>query len=198
VKLSLLTTESGTFDVVPRKSRVQSPGYYHVGARGNDRQVIFDDVIRELFLYKLSFVASDFEWSVLGWALMSNHFHLVVQVGEQGLAAGMQRLNLFLASISNARFSRTNHCLGNRYWSEELEDEPRLHSCIRYVMWNPVRAGIVAEPCDSPWTSCRAGAGLERAHPALALDQVLALFDRGPAAAYASFAALVESGAALR
>jgi hypothetical protein len=39
---------------VPRKSRVQSPGYYHVAARGNDRQVIFDDVIRELFLHKLS------------------------------------------------------------------------------------------------------------------------------------------------
>ena len=182
---------------MPRKPRHQTPGLYHVGARGNDKQQIFDDVIRELFLYKLSFVAGDFEWSILGWALMSNHFHLVVEVGELGLAAGMQRLNLFLASVSNSRFSRTNHCLGNRYWNEEIEDEARLYDCIRYVVWNPVRAGLVSDPWASTWTSCRAGGGLERAHPALSLDRLLGLFGPAPAAAYASFSSLVDSGRTL-
>jgi len=166
---------------MPRKPRLQDPGLYHVGSRGNNKQPIFDDLIRELVLHKLCFIASEYEWSILAWALMTNHFHLVIRVGDSGLAAGMQRLNLFLATISNSRFSRTNHCVGDRYWNRPLETDARVLVCLRYVMWNPVRANLVDDPADSTWTSYRASAGLAKAHPVLALDQLLPMFAAGTA-----------------
>jgi REP element-mobilizing transposase RayT len=183
-----------TFGGMPRKPRLQDPGLYHVGCRGNNKQPIFDDLIRELVLHKLCFIASEYEWSILAWALMTNHFHLVIRVGDSGLAAGMQRLNLFLATISNSRFSRTNHCVGDRYWNRPLETDARVLVCLRYVMWNPVRANLVDDPADSTWTSYRASAGLAKAHPVLALDQLLPMFGPAPLAAHQGFAAFVETG----
>ena len=168
---------------MPRRPRVETPGLYHVGSRGNNKQVVFDDLIRPRFLMQLDVVATAFEWDVYAWALMSNHFHLVLEIDELGLAKGMQRLNLAFAQISNEQFGRINHCVGARYWSEPIEDDRHLHECIRYVLLNPVRAGIVEDALDSGWTSLRASVGLAPVPRALAQAKLLALFDNAPAAA---------------
>jgi REP element-mobilizing transposase RayT len=189
-----VTTIGSYSRLMPRKLRLEAPGIYHVGSRGNNKQQIFDEIIREMFLSRLCVIARAFEWEVLAWALMSTHFHLVVEVGEPGLARGMQRLNLFLALLSNDRFGRINHCVGGPYWNELLETDEALVGCFAYVYFNPVRAGLVGEPASSTWTSYRASVGLERPHPALALGRLLSCFDEAPLAAHQRIRRFVEGG----
>jgi len=178
---------------MPRERRIEEPGgWYHVVSRGNNKQPIFDSALRALFLIQLARVALRFGWQVIAYALMTNHFHLVFRLAEGGLSDGMCELNTGFARASNARFGRINHCLGRRFWSAHIETEPHLLATIRYVMWNPVRAGAARHPADSNWTSFRAGAGLELAPNCLALPELLGLFDPNPKAAHGAFARFVS------
>jgi REP element-mobilizing transposase RayT len=179
-----------------RRPRVQVPGFYHVVARGNGKQEIFDDYLRPVFLVQLGSVAPEFDWRVLAWAVMSNHVHLVLRIGDLGLAGGMQKLNLGFALKSNARFGRINHCFGSRYWSTYIESEEHLARSIRYALWNPARAGICKHPAESNWTSFAASAGLVKAPRVLALDALLDSFGKGPAGAFDAFRDFVYEGRA--
>jgi putative transposase len=171
-----------------RPLRIIEPyGTYHVVSRGNDRQDIFDDALRDLYLFLLSQVARQFDWWVYAWALMSNHLHLVVQVTDKGLAKGMCELNTRFARASNARFDRINHCLGRRYWSNLLETDEQFRTCLGYVLWNPARAGLEERPGECRWTSYRATVGLEHPREPLASWRLLARFGGTPAEARARF-----------
>jgi REP element-mobilizing transposase RayT len=178
-----------------RKPRIEVPnGIYHIVSRGNNKQDIFDEQLRALHLRNLASVARTFDWFVVAWALMTNHYHVVLQITDKGLAAGMQQLNLRLARASNARFGRINHALGQRYWSKLIERDEHLRASIRYTLWNPARAGVCATPADSSWTSFRASVGLERAPDTLALGRLHGLFDHKPADGYDRFARFVMAG----
>jgi REP element-mobilizing transposase RayT len=178
-----------------RPLRVVEPNaIYHVAARGNNKQHIFDDPLRSLFLWELTQVARRFDWWVYAWALMSNHFHLVLQIGDKGLSEGMHQLNTHLARASNARFDRINHCLGRRFWSDPIDTDAYLLACIRYVLWNPARAGLEERPGECPWTSFRATVGLEWATEPLAIGRLLERFGRTPATARTRFEHFVLAG----
>ena len=178
-----------------RRPRHQEPGeYYHVVSRGNNKHAIFDDDLRNLFLRTLQSVAEANDWQVLAFALMRNHYHLVVQVGARGLSAGMCVLNTRFARSSNIRFERINHCFGQRFWSAHLETEHYLLNSVRYCHWNPPRALICAEPSNSRWTSYRASVGLDEPHPVLARNELLRLFGADPARARRAFSDFVHEG----
>jgi len=178
---------------MPRERRVVEPGgYYHVVSRGNNKQPIFDADLRALFLLQLARITRRFGLKVVAWALMTNHFHLVLRLAEGGLSEGMHELNTGFARASNARFGRINHCLGRRFWSVHIDTESHLLATIRYVMWNPVRAGAARHPADSSWTSFRAGAGLDWAPSCLALPELLGLFGSNPKAAHSAFERFVS------
>jgi REP element-mobilizing transposase RayT len=171
------------------------PGaYYHVVSRGNNRQPIFDDVLRSFFLQRLGRVSRSCDWLVYAYALMSNHFHLVVQIGESGLSDGMQQLNLALARASNARFERVDHCLGRRFWSARLETDAHALASIRYALWNPARAGIGVHPGETRWTSFRATVGLDFPPPTLAVDRLLVHFGPSPDKGREAFRRFVWDG----
>ena len=105
-----------------RKLRHQESGaYYHVVSRGNNKQTIFDNELRALFLSSLLRVSVAHEWRVLAYALMNNHYHLVLRIGERGLSSGMFQLNHGFARASNIQFDRINHCFGQRFWSAHLD-----------------------------------------------------------------------------
>jgi REP-associated tyrosine transposase len=172
------------------RPRDERPGYHHVVARGNNKQLIFlSDRDRTVFLWTLDRVAKKHGWEILAYCLMRNHYHLVIQVGDRGLARGMCELNTGYALHFNGAHGRINHLFGKRYWSEFLASEPRLLNTIRYVVQNPRRAGIAGPLESHTWTSYRATIGLAFGLAQFRRDAVLELFGGNPLTAILSFAA---------
>jgi REP element-mobilizing transposase RayT len=85
---------------------------------------------------------ASWDWAIHAFALMTNHYHLVVRVGACGLARGVCRLNSGYATWFDAQQERVNHLFGRRYWNDRLEDERHYFAAVRYVVRNPLRAGI--------------------------------------------------------
>ncbi|MFZ2492118.1 MAG: transposase [Thermoanaerobaculia bacterium] len=168
-----------------RPLRIEFPGaLYHVTSRGNERRPIFrSDRDRLTFLDFLGQVARRFGWSITAWVLMSNHFHLVIQTPQPNLSRGMHWLNGAYAGRFNKRHKRWGHLFGGRFKSFLIEKEAYFTEVLRYVVLNPVRAGMVARPEDYRWSSYRATAGLERAPEWLDLDAALGPFAPDPSVA---------------
>jgi REP element-mobilizing transposase RayT len=133
-------------------------GTYHVGTRGVDGTSIFrDDDDRRLFLRLFADVVTRNEWIVHTFCLMTNHYHLVVASLREQLSDGFHRLNGVYAQAFNRRYARRGHLFGDRYWSGLIESEDELAATCRYVLANPVRAGLCEQPADWPWSSSRSG-----------------------------------------
>jgi putative transposase len=138
-------------------------GIYHVVARGDRGDPIYrDDADRRIFLRVAARVASRLEWRFLAYCLMRNHYHLVVQTPRPNLARGMQQLNGTYAQRFNQRHDRTRaHLFQGRYHGALVQRDSHLLEVIRYVAWNPVRAGLCDQPASWRWSSHRAALGLE-------------------------------------
>ena len=112
-----------------REPRIEVPGgIYHVGSKGNRGCVIYeDDFERRIFLRLLTVVTKRFGWTCHAYVLMSNHFHLLVQLHVGGLSAGMQLLNGCFAKFSNRKNGYLGqHLFRNRFWSEFVVPPPFL------------------------------------------------------------------------
>ena len=168
--------------------RDESPGYHHVVTRGNNKRTIFeDDLDRESFCRQLDRVATKYGWRVIAYALMVNHYHLVLRVGDRGLSQGMCELNTGHATAFNVRHGRINHLFGKRYWNRWIRTDAELMNVVRYVVENPRRAGGSRPLAGYAWTSYGATIGLALSRVMLARDELLAFFGRTAQAAVAGF-----------
>jgi REP-associated tyrosine transposase len=173
--------------------RNQEPGYHHVGMRGNNKQRIYlHDRDRELFLLMLDRKASKFNWTIMAYALMRNHYHLVLRVDDRGLARGMCELNTGYAVAFNMEYGRANHVFGRRYWSDPATSDEHLKNVVRYVLQNPRRAGAPGPLESHRWTSYRASVGLDFGLTRFGRDELLALFGADPAQAVVAFKVFCE------
>lgn len=156
-----------------------SGALHHVTARGNAQQPIFlDDADRHRFLTLLGEEILQQHWRCYAFCLMGNHYHLLLETPEPNLSCGMRRLNGRYTQYFNRRHHRVGHVLQGRFKSILVERESYLLELCRYVVLNPVRAGLVSTPHEWVWSSYGATTG---AHPApswLAIDPVLSLFDK--------------------
>ena len=131
---------------MPRGPRLDAPGVlHHVMARGLDRQSIFrDDHDRDDFVRRLAALAEAGALVVYAWALLPNHFHLLVRTANKPLPRAMRSLLTGYAGAFNRRHRRSGHLFQNRYKSIVVEEEPYFLELVRYLHLNPVRAGVVA------------------------------------------------------
>jgi REP element-mobilizing transposase RayT len=143
-----------------RKRSLLPDGIYHLGTRGVDRCCVYaDDDDRRRFLSLLASVVADYDWHMHTLCLMTNHYHLVVETELRLLSLGVQRLNGRYAEQFNARFERSGHLWGDRFWARIVLDEDHLREVCEYVLQNPVRAGLVQHAADWPWSHSRYGFG---------------------------------------
>ena len=169
-------------------------GIYHVAARGNNGQDIFrDDFDRKEFLKRLGRCVSRYRWVCLAYCLMTNHFHLVLRNPEGGLSSGMPELISGHARQMNQRHGRRDHLFKQRFFSVQLTRESHFLEACRYVVLNPVRAGLCQSPAEWRWSSYRACAGHTFALGFLSTGELLRIFDSRPGMAAARYRSFVAS-----
>ena len=110
---------------MPRGPRLDAPGVlHHVMVRGIERRAIFrDDRDRTDFVQRAAALAHAGAWSVLAWALLPNHAHLLVRTAQRPLAAAMPALLTGYAGAFNRRHKRRGHLFQNRYQSILVEED---------------------------------------------------------------------------
>src|SRR5512138_824250 len=183
---------------MPRLPRIDQAGLLqHVMARGIDKCSLFlDDRDRSFFLGKLLRLLSQSQTSLLAWALMPNHLHLLLRVGDEPMHYLMRRLLTSYAIWFNQRHRRHGHLFQNRYKSLVCQEEPYLLALIRYLHLNPLRSGLVStvELLDHyPW--CGHGVLMGNVvMPEQAVEEVLALFGSDPPLARRNYRDFIARG----
>jgi REP-associated tyrosine transposase len=128
-------------------------GVFHVTTRGvNGCAIYLDDSDRWAFLGLLAECVERNDWNVHVYCLMTTHYHLVVEATQEELSLGMQRLNGVHALRFNRRHRRHGHLFGDRFASWVIEGEDYFAATCRYVLLNPVRAGLCRRPEEWPWS----------------------------------------------
>lgn len=130
---------------MPRKSRVDAPGaLHHIIVRGIERAKVFrNDTDRNDFLSRMGKLVTETKSRCFAWALLSNHFHLLVKTGRVPVATLMRRLLTGYAVSFNRRHRRIGHLFQNRYKSILCQEDAYLLELVRYIHLNPIRAHVV-------------------------------------------------------
>jgi REP element-mobilizing transposase RayT len=120
---------------MPRKARLDAYStLHHVMARGIERSSIFrGDKDRTDFLEHLGSLAEETKTTIYAWALIPNHFHILLRSGKEGLSYFMRRLLTGYAVRFNRKYKRSGHLFQNRYTSIVCEEEPYFMELIRYI-----------------------------------------------------------------
>lgn len=114
---------------------------------------------------------------------MTNHFHVLVETPEGNLGQGMRQLNSGYSQYYNRHHGLVGHVMQGRYKAILVQKDCYLRELSRYIVLNPVRAGIVSHPGDWEWSSYRNMLGKEPVPNWLAVEWLLASFGRDQAAA---------------
>ena len=152
-------------------------GLYHVTSRGDRREDIFlCETDRYVWLEILGEVCKRFHWTCHAWCQLTNHYHLVVETVEGNLSQGMRHLNGVYTQKLNRTHHRVGHVFQGRYRAIMVEKDSHLLELMRYVVLNPVRAGMVGAAGDWPWSSYGAMVGMASRPDWLQTDWVLGQF----------------------
>lgn len=178
-----------------RKPRIHLPGgLYHVIFRGNGGQSVFlteDDRYR--FYLLLQEGICRFGYRVHAFCLMTNHIHIALQAGDTPLSRGMHNLSFRYTRWINWREKRTGHLFQGRYKAVLIDGDSYLLELIRYIHLNPVRACMVNDHEEYPWSSHRAYLGKEFL-PWLTTEWMLGRFGKSVAKARAGYRTFVLDG----
>ncbi|MDX8400228.1 MAG: transposase [Gallionellaceae bacterium] len=161
-----------------RPLRIEFSGaLYHVTARGNARESINrDDADRQQFLTLLQNTVDRYDWYCHAYCLMGNHYHLLIETNTPTLSKGMKFLNGTYTQHFNRQHQRVSHVLQGRFKAILVQKDAHLLELSRYIALNPVRAQMVRDAGDWPWSSYRATATYDESEACLTCEWVLAGF----------------------
>ena len=130
---------------MPRQARLDSAGtLHHIILRGIEKRQIFDDDLdRENFVSRMGQLALETKTNIYAWSLLTNHVHILLRSGPEGLPQYMRRLLTGYAQAYNRRHKRYGHLFQNRYKSIVCEEDVYFQELVRYIHLNPLRAGLV-------------------------------------------------------
>jgi REP-associated tyrosine transposase len=164
----------------PRRDWIEG-AIYHVYSRGSNCQAIFlNDGDYVEFATLLAAGIEKHRLDCFGWSLMPNHWHGILRCPAAGLSCFMQHVNHRYALRFDRRWGRTAHVFEAHFGAVLQETEEQFLWTLRYVVRNPVDAGLCASPHDAHWTSFPATAGLVHAPNYLRVDEILSHFGTDP------------------
>jgi putative transposase len=147
---------------MPRGPRLVLPDVaLHLVQRGVNRQpCFFSDADYLGYLGLLAFYAKKYGCSIHAYCLMTNHVHLLLTPHQRGACARvMKAVNQRYVQRLNASVGRSGTLWEGRFHSSVVSSSRYALTCYRYIELNPVRAGMVEEPGDYPWSSHLSNAG---------------------------------------
>ena len=156
--------QSYIVNAMARLARRQSgTGIYHVMLRGINRQNIFEDeedYLRLLGCLRALCIRHDDNGmplpelcTIYAYCLMSNHVHLLIQEKEESIGETIKRLGVSYARYYNKKYDRNGHLFQDRFKSEPVNEMSYFLILMRYIHQNPVKAGLVVNIRDYPWSS---------------------------------------------
>ena len=186
---------------MPRKARLDIPGLLqHVIVRGIERRKIFlDDDDRSLFLNRFSSLLEETETQCFAWALIPNHFHLLIRCNNIKLSSFMRRLLTGYAINFNHRHNRAGYLFQNRYKSIVCDIDSYLYELVRYIHLNPIRARIVPDinSLNSyPWSGHAVLMG-KKELPGQTVEELLLFFGEQLSSAREKYQQFVSDGVEL-
>lgn len=184
---------------MPRQARIDIPGLLqHVIVRGVGGEKIFlDDTDRKQFVERLSTLLTETDTHCFAWALIPNHFHLLLCPNNLELKTFMRRLLTGYAINFNNRHKRSGHLFQNRYKSIVCEEEAYLLELVRYIHLNPFRAKLVRDLATLniyPWSGHSVLMG-KRERPGQIVDEILLRFGDTAGKSRQRYFAFVQEGA---
>jgi putative transposase len=183
---------------MPRQSHIDAPGaLHHIICRGIERRKIFlHNADKDDFISRLGAILTETATCCFAWALIPNHFHLLLRTGHTPIASVMQRVLTGYAVSFNRRHRRHGHLFQNRYKSILCQEEPYLLELVRYIHLNPLRAGVVSsmEGLDAyPYTGHYQILGQNRCSW-MVTDEILKRFDEQMATARNRYSQFMVEG----
>lgn len=170
-------------------------GLYHITSRGNKKEAIYLlDEDRETFLSVLGDACTKYHWLCHSYCLMTNHYHILIETPLSNLSKGMRYLNGVYTQKFNRVHHRVGHVLQGRYKSILVEKDSYLLELSRYIVLNPVRAGMVQKADEWPWSSYLATSGKVPVPSWLIVEWLLSSFSSTKSAALIKYEQFVEAG----
>lgn len=179
-----------------RSIRIEFPGaFYHVLSRGNERRRIYrDPKDYHRFIAAIGEASERYGFRVHAYALMPNHYHLLVETPRGKLSLGMQHINGTYCQYFNRRHRRAGHLFQGRFKALLVERESYLLTLSRYIHQNPTKSALCPRPWDYPWSSCRQFLGLHRPYPWMVIDETLGRLASDPTNQRQSYREFIMSG----
>jgi putative transposase len=125
---------------------------------------------------------------------MDNHYHLMIETPDANLSMGMRQLNGIYTQSHNRRHHKSGHIFQGRFKAILVAKKNYLFELCRYVVLNPIRAGVIEKPEDWRWSSYRITAGLDKETDYLTTGWILGMFNSRKAVAQKQYRAFVREG----
>lgn len=133
---------------------ISNSGVYHVMLRAvNQRQIFFDDADYLYYIRLLKHYKTVSGYQLYAYCLMGNHVHLLIKEGPEKLATAFQRIGAAFAIWYNGKYERVGHIFQGRFKSEPVDTQNYLFTVLRYILRNPVAAGICLSPADYSYSN---------------------------------------------
>jgi putative transposase len=185
---------------MPRKPRIEFEGaFYHVITRGNQKQKIFkspDDY--QKYLQLLTYYRTRYHCSIYAFVLMSNHVHILIETKDAPLSKVFQGINQSYTVYFNNKYDTIGHLFQGRYKALLCDRENCLLSILKYIHYNPVRAKIVVQISDYPWSSHSTYSGKNNFQGVVDTDLVLRMFSEDKRRARRAYYAFMEETGGLK
>jgi len=132
-------------------------GKYHVTSRGVHRSIIFeDDQDHDVFLFLVDNAIEKFKHfntKIHAYVLMDNHFHLLIEAGGKGISQVMKYIKERYATYYNNKYETDGPLYSGRFFSKPVDDDTYYIRTVKYILNNPVKAGICDKASEYKWSS---------------------------------------------